>query len=116
MTNMRLIAETVKLINDYFEAENITATNQTITNQAIEWYNHSEITDAEMLAAAVMTYGNYKPGTTWDELEQLRDFYFPSDFIHFCSCGVDENRDEAITMNHFHIGEIEAAQKDAMWW
>ena len=83
MMNMRLIAETVKLVNSYFEAENIMVSNQIIEAQAIDWYNHSEIVEAEMLAAAVMNYGNYRPGTMWNELEQLREFYFPSEPIQF---------------------------------
>ncbi len=123
MMNMRLIAETVRLVNSYFEAENIMVSNQTIEAQAKDWYNHSEIVEAEMLAAAVMNYGNYRPGTMWNELEQLREFYFPSTPIEEMIArigGYPANEDfsqyeEMITMENFHIGEIEAAQRDAMW-
>ena len=115
MMNMRLIAETVKLVNSYFEAENIMVSNQIIEAQAIDWYNHSEIVEAEMLAAAVMNYGNYRPGTIWNELEQLREFYFPSEPIQFGSCGFDENCYEMLAMENFSVEEIEAAQRDAMW-
>lgn len=116
MMNMRLIAETVKLVNSYLEAENIMVSNQIIETQAKDWYNHSEIVEVEMLAAAVMNYGSYKPGTTWNELEQLRVFYFPDSFVENSKCGYDENSYEKLARENFHIGEIEAAQKDMLWW
>ena len=49
------------------------------------------------------------------ELEQLREFYFPSEPIQFGSCGFDENCYEMLAMENFSIEEIEAAQRDAMW-
>ena len=115
MMNMRLIAETVKLVNSYFEAENIMVSNQIIEAQAIDWYNHSELVEAEMLAAAVMNYGNYRPGTMWNELEQLREFYFPSESIRFSSLGFNVICYEMLAIENFSIGEMEAAQRDAMW-
>lgn len=115
MMNMRLIAETIKLVNSYFEAENIIVSNQIIETQAIDWYNHSEIVEAEMLAAAVMNYGNYKPGTMWNELMQLHEFYFPSELTQFGSCEFNEDCYEMLAIENFSIGEIEAAQKDVMW-
>ena len=115
MMNMKLITETVKLVNNYFEAENIMVSNQIIEAQAIDWYNHSKIVEAEMLAAAVMNYGNYRPGTMWGELEQLRELYFPSESIQFGSCAFNENYYEMLAMESFSIGEIEAAQRDVMW-
>lgn len=116
MMNMRLIAETVKLVNSYLEAENIMVATQTIEAQTKDWYNHNEIVEAEMLAAAVMNYGSYKPGTTWNELEQLRNFYFPTSIAKNGKCGYDENSYERLVAENFHIGEIEAAQKDMLWW
>lgn len=129
MMNMKLINETIKLVNAYFEAENIMVSNQIIEAQAIDWYNHSEIVEPEMLAAAVMNYGNYKFGTTWNELEQLCEFYFPTISVEEMSRRIggfetsiegEEDFDETeyeeyIAMSNFHIGEIEAAQRDAIW-
>lgn len=122
MMNERLIAETVKLVNDYFDAEGIMVATATIDAQARDWYNHSEIHEVEMLAAAVMNYGFYKAGTMWNELEQLREFYFPSVSVEETIakiCGYNEDEyehyEEMIAMNNYHIGEIEAAQRDAMW-
>lgn len=77
MMNERLINETLKLINDYFAEEGITVSNAILDGQIRSWYNNSEITNAEMLVAAVMQYGAFNPDITWRALEQLRDFYFP---------------------------------------
>jgi hypothetical protein len=123
MINHQLIAETVKMVSSYYEAEGITENNTIIEAQAIDWYNHSEIVDATMLAAAVMNYGYYKAGTMWSELEHLHDFYFPNVSVDEMVSRIDglneadyENYEEYLAMNNYHIGEIEAAQHDAMWW
>lgn len=128
MTNMRLIDEAVKLVIDLFEAEGIMESTTTIRARATEWYNKTEIVDAEMLAAATIT-GSYQVGTSWDDLLNWKEFYFPSTPIeetiakigsyHFDEETLDwlneAMEDEMLAMENFHIGEIEAAQRDAMW-
>lgn len=98
MMNWRLINEAVKMVNDYFDYEGIYESNKTIIARASDWYSKTEITDSEMLAAAVISgpYQRY----SWTELEKLKEFYFPS-------CPLD--------FDNFGIGEIEAAMKDAAW-
>lgn len=128
MTNMRLIEEAVKLVVDLFEAEGIMESTATIRARATEWYNRTEIVDAKMLAAATIT-GSYQVGTSWDDLLNWKEFYFPSTPIeetiariggyHFDEETFDwlneAMEDEMLAMENFHIGEIEAAQRDAMW-
>lgn len=128
MTNMRLIDEAVKLVIDLFEAKGIMESTATIQARATEWYNKTEIVDAEMLAAATIT-GSYQVGTSWDDLLNWKEFYFPSTPIEETIVKIggyhfDEEtfnwlnsamEDEMLAMENFHIGEIEAAQRDAMW-
>lgn len=128
MTNMRLIDEAVKLVIDLFEAEDIMESTTTIRARATEWYNKTETVDAEMLAAATIT-GSYQVGTSWDDLLNWKEFYFPSTPIeetiakiggyHFDEETLDwlneAMEDEMLAMENFHIGEIEAAQRDTMW-
>lgn len=129
MMNMRLIEEAVKLVIDLYEAEGIMEATDTIRTRAINWYERTEIVDAEMLAAATIT-GSYQVGIFWDELLSWKEFYFPSTPIeetiakiggyHFDNDTMDwlnsAMEDEAmLAMENFHIGEIEAAQRDAMW-
>lgn len=101
MKNIRLIEEAVKLVNELFEYEGIYETTSSIRSRVTEWYNRTDITDAEMLAAVAIS-GSYEELTpvTWKELEVIKEFYFPS---------------SPIELNNFHIGEIEEAQKDMLW-
>lgn len=99
MMNMRLIENAVRLVVELFECEGIYESTVTITERAINWYNHTEITDEEMLAAVTIS-GRYDSSLSWKELERIKEFYFPS-------CPIE--------MDHFHIGEIEMAQNDIGW-
>ena len=54
MMNLMLINETVRLIVEYNDFENIYETNENIRNRVIDWYNHTEITNSEMLAAVAL--------------------------------------------------------------
>lgn len=120
MMNMRLIDEAVNLVIELFEAEGIMEATDTIRARAIEWYNKTEIVDAEMLAAATIT-GSYHVGTSWDDLLNWKEFYFSFTPIeetiakiggyHFAN----NFNEEILAMENFHIGEIEAAQRDVMW-
>lgn len=116
MMNMRLIDEAVKLVIDLYEAEGIMEATDTIRARAINWYERTEIVDAKMLAAAAIT-GSYQVGTSWDDLLNWKEFYFPSTPIEetITKIGNYASEEEILAMENFHIGEIEAAQKDAMW-
>lgn len=76
MLNTKLIEETVKIIVNYFEAEGIYEETSTIRSRVIDWYNHTDVTDSYMLAAAAMS-GDYQLRLTYNELENLTHFYFP---------------------------------------
>jgi hypothetical protein len=89
MTNYGLIEKAVATVVDFFEVEGITETTNTITKRALDWYNKTEITDAKMLAAAVIS-GSYRFGTTWDELVELTNFYFPTTTIAETVQQIDE--------------------------
>ena len=96
MLNMNLILEAKDLVNDFFAAENLYEADESIIKRAKVWYEHTEITDAETLAAVVL-YGEFKPGIRHDEIMKIKHYYFPSEPFEL------------------HIGEIEAALADAMW-
>ncbi len=123
MMNMRLIEDAVKLVIELYEAEGIMEATDTIRARAINWYERTEIVDAEMLAAATIT-GSYQVGTSWDDLLVWKEFYFPSTPVEETIARIggyvfDEDmlgfEEEMLAMENFHIGEIEAAQRDAMW-
>ena len=76
MTNWILIKEAVELVSNLLAAEGAYELPQSIEKRCLDWYNHSEITDPEMLAAAALN-GPYNPEFTWDDLLALRNFFFP---------------------------------------
>ena len=96
VTNLNLLVEATELVNEFLEAENIHMTNDSIMERAREWYDHTEITDPETLAAVVL-YGDFDPSIRIDAIEELTQFYFPTEPFEL------------------HIGEIEAALKDEEW-
>ena len=133
MMNMRLIEDAVKLVIELYEAEGIMEATDTIRARAINWYERTEIVDAEMLAAATIT-GSYQVGTPWDDLLVWKEFYFPSTPVEETIARIggyvfddrsgtmddfppsmDAIEEAMLAMENFHIGEIEAAQRDAMW-
>lgn len=82
MMNLSLIEAATKIVVDYFESCNITESTKAIRAQVTGWYNYADITDAETLAALTIdgeTTLSTKP--TMDQIEALRDFYFPKDFM-----------------------------------
>ena len=99
MTNIRLINEAVELVAKMNEANYIYETNAVIRTRVEDWYNHSDIADAEMLAAVALN-GDFEPGITMHDIENLRDFYFPTVPFEY---------------TNIHIHEIEEALDDELW-
>lgn len=99
MLNYSLIEKVTILVNEYYEANYIYINSNIIREQAIDWYNHTDITDEVILASAVIGIGNYKQ-IDLDKLEQLTENFFPT---------------ESLEMYCYHIGEIEEALEDLNW-
>lgn len=99
MMNMRLIEEAVKLVNEFYAAEGIYETNAVIISIATEWYNHTEIVDAETLAAVTM-YGRYTPGLKVEDILHIKEAFYP---------------ELPLELTNFHIGEIEETLNDEFW-
>lgn len=102
MTNYALIINAAKLVAEIEEAEGITETQETIINRARGWYNNTEITSAEMLAAATLN-GSYDPSISWDTLVEWTKYYFY------------DPEDIRWSMPHFSVGEIEDSYRDYLW-
>lgn len=122
MMNIRLIEKAVRFAIDLLESEGIMESTSTIRARVEEWYNKTEIVDAEMLAAAAIT-GSYQAGTSLDDLLRWKEFYFPStpieETIAKISGYLDEEdfkfKEDTLAMENFHVNEIEAAERDLLW-
>lgn len=82
MTNMNLIEQAVKLVVDYFEANHISVNSESIRHRVLDWYNHSDIADAEILAAAAIE-SEYECGADYDTILAWKEFYFPETPIEY---------------------------------
>lgn len=101
MTNWKLINDVVKSLTEIYEAEHIVETKAAIEKRVIEWYNHTDITDEQMLIAAAWL-GTYDPSIKYEEIEDARDALFLEIYI-------------PLEYTEIHIGEIEAAINDSRW-
>ncbi len=99
MTNIKLIEAAIKIAEQYFENNNIAMHSSVIRRRVEYWYNHSDIADAEILAAVAIN-GEYHAGYSYDEILAIREYYFPTIPVEF---------------SNFHIGEIETALRDEFW-
>ena len=75
--NKKLYEEVFKTVVDAFEFEQIFMDNTTIDWRITDWYNHTDYTDVETLAALVMG-SEYRASITCDEVEEMKEFFFPS--------------------------------------
>ena len=78
MLNEKLIADAIKIVIEYFEAEGIQEQTVSIRTRAIDWYNNTEIVEPYQLAAVVI-YGKFVPTITYKEIKRIEEHYFPSD-------------------------------------
>ena len=99
MTNTKLINEAAILVSKMNEANYISETTEAIRARVENWYNHTDITDAEMLAAVALN-GDFDPVLRWDDLVAAKEFYFPTIPFEY---------------TEFHISEIESALYDNLW-
>lgn len=95
MLNEKLIADTIKIVIEYFEVEGIQMPTAAIRKTAIEWYNNTEIVEPYQLAAVTMS-GPFIKGITYQEIKKIEKFFFP----------------EECEFTNFSIGEIEMSLYD----
>ncbi len=98
MTHWELIDEAVALAAEIEEAMGIEENNASIKARVLDWYNHTDVCDAEMLAAASM-HGSFQ-SVDYNTLCIWHDEYF---FPMNCHANI------------FSIGEIEDSYRDKLW-
>lgn len=98
MRNERLINKARSICFDYMENNNIDAMewHQTINNRLCEWYDNTEITDAETLAAVAL-HCDFELSHDWKWVQAIKEEYFPT---------------IPIEVGEIHISEIEEALFD----
>lgn len=101
MTNWTLINRVVDSLTEIFEAEHIMETRNSLERRVLDWYNHTDIADEQMLIAAAWL-GVYNPSISYTDIKDARDALFLEVYI-------------PLEYTEFHIGEIEEALHDEFW-
>lgn len=99
MTNMNLIERATGMVVEFFELEGTAVDTESIRKRVTEWYNHTDITEPEMLASAAWI-GEYNPKIKYQSIEEAKTVLYP---------------EEPLEVQNYHIGEIEEALRDADW-
>lgn len=99
MMTYTTVEDAVKLVVDILEANMITEQNDFIRARVYSWYNHSDVTDPEILAACALEGKDWFPGATYQYMLNAKNFWFP-----------------VSPFDEISIWEIEDAEHDAMWW
>lgn len=76
MVNVNLIENAIKLAIEHYEANGLTVDTKSIKRRVLDWYNYSDIADAEILAAAAIE-SEYECGADYNTILEWKDYYFP---------------------------------------
>lgn len=76
MMNWELIADAVILVQDTYDENGFYEAIEQITDRAIDWYNHTEITDRYQLAAVTMD-GMWDNSITIKDILEITEYWFP---------------------------------------
>lgn len=87
MTNLNLINAATDMASIYCAKKGLPQDTDSIRRRVEDWYNHTDITDAEILAAAALEFATFE----WLPLSILRqttEDYFP----HCCTWDENDTR------------------------
>lgn len=96
MTNWKLIDAAVQLVVEFNEFSGRVETTENIRNRVLDWYNNTDVTDVEMIAAAAL-HGSYSPSISYKDLTAAKEYYFPSE------------------PNKYSVGDFEKSYRDCLW-
>ncbi len=98
MKTFTAVEQATNLAIQLFEANYITINYASVKDCVFSWYNNTDITDPEILAACALEGKNWFPGATYQQMLDAKEQWFPQN-----------------PYEEFSIWEIEAAQYDMIW-
>ncbi len=98
MTKYTTAETAITLVIENFEINRIACDTKCIRNRVYDWYNNSDVTDPEMLAACALEGIDWFPGATYKLMLEMKERWFPKD-----------------PYDEIFIGDIEMAQADMAW-
>jgi len=99
MKRYATVEAAVVLAVETLETNHITCNTECIRAKVYSWYNNSDVTDPEVLAACALEGMDWFPGATYKLMLEMKERWFPKD-----------------PYDEIFIGDIEMSQKDTQWW
>jgi len=98
MKRYATVEAAVALVIENLKANHMKYNTEHIYNRIYSWYNHSDVTDPEILAACALMGKDWYPGATYQDMLDAKEWWFPQN-----------------PYDEISIREIEAAQHDSVW-
>ena len=71
-------AETaISLVIENMEINHIACNTESIRTRVYSWYNNSDVTDPEILAACALEGKDWYPGATYQDMLDAKNYWFP---------------------------------------
>lgn len=71
-------AETaISLVIENMEINYIACDTASVRNRVYSWYNNSDVTDPEILAACALEGKDWYPGATYQDMLDAKNYWFP---------------------------------------
>jgi len=99
MKTFSTVEAAVLLVVENFEVNQIVCDTNCIRNRILTWYEHSDVTDPEVLAACALEGKDWYPDATYEDMLNAKEWWFPKN-----------------PYDEISIWEIEEAQNDIKWW
>lgn len=80
MTNLILISKAVTTLEEIYESKNIQESRKSIESRILDWYNHTDLAEEEMLVAAAWI-GDYSPSISFEAIVDAREALFVEPLI-----------------------------------
>lgn len=94
------VEKAVKLAVDILEINHIMDSTENIRARVYSWYENSDVTDPEVLAACALMGIKWFPEATYETMINAKEYWFPTEPYYY---------------NETSIWDIEAAQQDILW-
>lgn len=78
MKKYATVENAVNLVIETLEAKHICSDSDSIRKRVYSWYNNSDVTDPQMLAACALEGKDWFPGATYEYMERAKEFWFPA--------------------------------------
>jgi hypothetical protein len=77
MTKYTAAETAISLVIENMEINHIACNTESIRARVYGWYNNSDVTDPEILAACALEGKDWYPGATYQDMLDAKNYWFP---------------------------------------